>query len=497
VTADELARCQYCGHEIRFARDKGGRLLPFNPDGSRHYCDEYIEAAKRRKSRKSQVFDEVDFVEFDLARGQSPVGHQRHDALPDEGAMLSVPGGQQVLPVDVPRGSATTTSELESSPALIGRPSTRPGINVRGLNWLREEILLATDLYVRHQGTVLGPQHPDVLELSTVLRRLPLHGQDRRYEKFRNPNGVALKLSNIRAADPQARSKGSVHGSKLDGLFWSELHGDPEVLEREVAAIKRRYPDAFVRDTADIPLAPVPHPQPDVETATARQLKEDRGEPVLPVVPPRVSTSPKTAAERAPWMDAIDELRAQLWFEVLRKEDPRFDWFTRKFRGHVRPRVVLLHEWITAITSSPRLIDPDREDVREALLQFHDYVFYLHDLTLEDELFSIVSASTQAEHVAPILRDLAWDGAPHSDEEISLQTSMLLHAFQRGWFWTPALDRALNVLQREGMHDPRLVGPLLKKHGVSGSPSFSARALLMACQAFGRPMPAVVAAISE
>ena len=112
--------------------------------------------------------------------------------------------------------------------------------------WARDEIILATEIYLSNDGQVLGPAHPDVLELSDLVNQLPIHAQALRHEQFRNPNSVGLKLSNIRFRDPD-RPGGSPHGSKLDGLLWDEFDGDEQRLLRSAGAIRRGYALAETR----------------------------------------------------------------------------------------------------------------------------------------------------------------------------------------------------------------------------------------------------------
>lgn len=106
--------------------------------------------------------------------------------------------------------------------------------------WTEEEIILATELYLRAEGRVLGPNHPDVIELSDLLNRLRLHDHADRDEKFRNPKGVGMKLANIRGADP-TREGGLMNGSRLDGYFWEELSGNQRELYRRAQGIRSRY----------------------------------------------------------------------------------------------------------------------------------------------------------------------------------------------------------------------------------------------------------------
>ncbi len=66
-------------------------------------------------------------------------------------------------------------------------------------NWSRDESLLALDLLYSH-GKPISENHPDVLDLSSVLRRAKFHPEEKRQESFRNPAGVALKLQNLFSA---------------------------------------------------------------------------------------------------------------------------------------------------------------------------------------------------------------------------------------------------------------------------------------------------------
>lgn len=108
----------------------------------------------------------------------------------------------------------------------------------RNPRWTEEEIILATELYVRAGGRILGPNSPEVLRLSNILNRLPIHDCSPHTSNFRNPSGVALKLANIRFRDPN-REGGLSNGGKLDALFWERLDGDEEELFRLAQTIKQ------------------------------------------------------------------------------------------------------------------------------------------------------------------------------------------------------------------------------------------------------------------
>lgn len=65
--------------------------------------------------------------------------------------------------------------------------------------WTRDETILALDLLYLH-GKPVDRRHQEVRQLSELLRRVAIHPAQSRTEKFRNPDGVALKLQNLFSA---------------------------------------------------------------------------------------------------------------------------------------------------------------------------------------------------------------------------------------------------------------------------------------------------------
>ena len=92
-------------------------------------------------------------------------------------------------------------------------------------NWTRDEIILALDLYFDFEGKIPSGNHPLIIALSKLLRAFPYHSQAARQESFRNPDGVAFKLQNLRQL---ATGKGLGNVSKMDGEVWDEFGGDFE-----------------------------------------------------------------------------------------------------------------------------------------------------------------------------------------------------------------------------------------------------------------------------
>lgn len=106
--------------------------------------------------------------------------------------------------------------------------------------WTVEEIILATEVYINNERRVVGPNHPDVIALSKLLNDLTIHPLDLRNEKFRNPEGVGLKLRNIRSVDPEWQGAAS-HSSHLDDYFWRVLGGQEGTLRTAASAIRAKY----------------------------------------------------------------------------------------------------------------------------------------------------------------------------------------------------------------------------------------------------------------
>lgn len=117
--------------------------------------------------------------------------------------------------------------------------------------WAKDELILAFDLYAR-VGARIGTYHPDVVELSEVLRELPLHLEVPRTARYRSPGAVHLKLQNFLAIDPAYSGKALSHGGRAERYVWEEFAGDRTTLSNLARAIREgalvsngvsRYPE--------------------------------------------------------------------------------------------------------------------------------------------------------------------------------------------------------------------------------------------------------------
>lgn len=96
-------------------------------------------------------------------------------------------------------------------------------------DWTRDETILALDLYFVSKGHVPSAHDPRIKELSGLLRSMPFHELASRKDSFRNPDGVAFKLQNLRQV---ATGKGLGNVSKMDRQVWAELGSTPEEVRR-------------------------------------------------------------------------------------------------------------------------------------------------------------------------------------------------------------------------------------------------------------------------
>jgi len=114
---------------------------------------------------------------------------------------------------------------------------------MRNPKWHRDEIILALDLYFDKDLGSFDARNPKIIALSELLNRLPIFTQRPDAEKFRNPNGVNLKLSNFMAMDPNYRGQGMTSFSKLDKEVFEEFSNDLPGLKRIAEQIRSSIND--------------------------------------------------------------------------------------------------------------------------------------------------------------------------------------------------------------------------------------------------------------
>ena len=104
--------------------------------------------------------------------------------------------------------------------------------------WTRDELILTLDMYFQQGPSHISASHPTVTSLSESLNRLPVHSVRPDAERFRNANGVYMKLSNFLRFDDSYAGSGLTHGGKLEEEVWNEFASDKLRLRNVASAIR-------------------------------------------------------------------------------------------------------------------------------------------------------------------------------------------------------------------------------------------------------------------
>lgn len=114
--------------------------------------------------------------------------------------------------------------------------------------WSRDELIVTLDFYLQHKPTIPGKTSKEIAELSKFLNRLQSKIGGERKDKFRNINGVYLKLMNFRRFDPNYHGKGMTHGGKDEEVAWKKFANNPHELRKIAASIR-----SYVESEAELP----------------------------------------------------------------------------------------------------------------------------------------------------------------------------------------------------------------------------------------------------
>lgn len=144
-------------------------------------------------------------------------------------AIIRMPGGGNPFPV--------TDRQWRAVISRIPRTARRR-TRTNSPDWTRDELILALDVYLHQRGHIPTPRDAEILELSDLLNRIPIHTVRPDLEKFRNPNGVVLKITNFAALDPQYPGAGMSRGGRLDATVWDQYASEPDELHRIASAIR-------------------------------------------------------------------------------------------------------------------------------------------------------------------------------------------------------------------------------------------------------------------
>lgn len=102
--------------------------------------------------------------------------------------------------------------------------------------WTRDETILALDLYFDLEGVIPSGRDQRVIDLSNLLRSMPYHAEEARRQTFRNPDGVAFKLQNLRQV---ATGRGLGNVSRTDREVWADYADKPGEVKQVATSIRK------------------------------------------------------------------------------------------------------------------------------------------------------------------------------------------------------------------------------------------------------------------
>jgi 5-methylcytosine-specific restriction protein A len=122
----------------------------------------------------------------------------------------------------------------------------------RNPKWTRDELILALDMYLRYGGNPPGKESAEISELSRTLNHLARYLGLAHGDRFRNINGVYMKLMNFRRFDPAFRAVGKVglaRGGGDEEEVWAEFAHDSRRCSEVAAAIRQTLANAQEGET--------------------------------------------------------------------------------------------------------------------------------------------------------------------------------------------------------------------------------------------------------
>ena len=123
-------------------------------------------------------------------------------------------------------GKSTVVAQLEK----LGFKVVRASPQARNPSWSRDELIVTLDFYFQHAPNIPGKDSSEIGDLSEFLNRLGVKVGSIGNEKFRNRNGVYMKLMNFRRFDPEHSGKGLERGGREDRVVWSRYSSNQEEL---------------------------------------------------------------------------------------------------------------------------------------------------------------------------------------------------------------------------------------------------------------------------
>jgi 5-methylcytosine-specific restriction protein A len=122
----------------------------------------------------------------------------------------------------------------------------------RNPTWVRDELILALEIYLRYAGNPPQKGSPEIDELSDTLNRLGRYLGIATADRFRNVNGVYMKMMNFRRFDPAftgAGKRGLSRGGKAEEAVWNEFSPYPRRCHAVAQTIRHALANAQEGET--------------------------------------------------------------------------------------------------------------------------------------------------------------------------------------------------------------------------------------------------------
>ena len=87
--------------------------------------------------------------------------------------------------------------------------------------WSRDELIVTMDFYLQHTPSIPSKTSSEIAELSDFLNQLQSKLGGEISDKFRNINGVYMKLMNFHRLNPDYEGKGLERGGKDEEVVWN------------------------------------------------------------------------------------------------------------------------------------------------------------------------------------------------------------------------------------------------------------------------------------
>jgi 5-methylcytosine-specific restriction enzyme A len=100
-------------------------------------------------------------------------------------------------------------------------------------------MILTLQQYFKVPPWTISGRHPTISTLSQELNRLSAYTDAPDKLRYRNPNGVYMKLMNLQYLDPSRGGRGLKGGGALEALIWEEYGSNREKLNKVANAIRQ------------------------------------------------------------------------------------------------------------------------------------------------------------------------------------------------------------------------------------------------------------------